>query len=160
MPASPYGGLIFAALAAVGGAVDSQTPVASSPQAAPAEIVLAADQTIMIDQVKAVCARREAEVISASADPAEGMSLHLALVDGAGNFVGNTPITISGQNLKGPEMRLRCRGDWLMLKMTPGAYTVTAEAHGLVRTREVKVPEYGRLRVALSVRDTRLAAAS
>ena len=158
--ASPYGGLILAALAAVGGTLESQAPVASATEAAASAIVLAADQTIVIDQVKAVCARRDAEIISAAADPASGTSLHLALVDGTGDFIADVPIMISGRNLKGPEMRLRCRGDWLMLKMMPGDYTVTAEADGLVRTRQVAVPEFGRIRATLSVRDTRLAAAS
>ena len=158
MPVSPYGGMIFAALAAVG-ALESpaQAPDTAS---APAEIVLAADQTIVVDEIRAICARRDAEVITASADPATGSSLHLALVDGGGNFISGAPITIAGRSLKGPPMRLRCRGDWLLLHVEPGDYTVKAEVDGLVRSRAIEVPDYGRVRVALSVRDTRRAEAS
>ena len=159
MPVSPYGGVIFAALAAAG-ALESQAPAPGAVPAEAAEIVLAADQTVMVDEIRAICARRDAEIVTASTDPATGSSLHLALVDGSGNFLSGVPMTIAGRGLNRPPMRLRCRGDWLMLKVQPGDYMIKAEVDGLVRHRSVEVPDYGRVRVALSVRDTKLAEAS
>ena len=147
MPVSPYGGIIFAALAAVGGAMESHDPIAL--ETAPA-LTLAGDESVTLDQVKAICARQEAEIITASADPASGTSLHLALVDRAGDFIAGDYIEISGQQLKGPQMRMRCRGDWLMMKLQPGHYTIKAEADGQIRTRDVEVPKDGRVRVALN----------
>jgi hypothetical protein len=146
MPVSPYGGILFASLAAIGGAAELES-AAQTP--APTEIVLTEDQSIELDQIRAICARREAEIISASADPAEGTSLHLALVDGHGNFRSDGVIQIA--DTRRQEMRLRCRGDWLMMQVKPGQYIIKAEATGRVETRAVKVPEYGRIRVALNM---------
>jgi hypothetical protein len=147
MPVSPYGGIIFAALAAVGGAMESHDPIAAD--ATPA-LTLAADESVTVDQVKAICAKEEAEIITASTDPASGTSLHLALVDSSGAFMAGEVIEISGQQLKAPHMRMRCRGDWLMMKLQPGHYTIKAEADGQVRTRDVDVPKDGRVRLALN----------
>lgn len=147
MPVSPYGGIVFAALAAVGGALESHDPIAAEN---PPALTLAADESATIQQIRAICARRDAEVISASADPATGTSLHLALVDQSGAFMAGDYIEISGQQLKSPKLRMRCRGDWLMMKLQPGHYKITAEADGEVRVRDVDVPKDGRVRVALN----------
>ena len=151
MPVSPYGGILFASLVALGGAAEVET-AASNPL--PAEIVLGADESVVLQNIKAICARKDAEVISASADPASGTSLHLALVDSHGNFRADGKIEIVGQQLLGPEMRLRCRGDWLMMQMKPGEYMIKAEIDGRQETRSVEVPRFGRVRVAMNMGDT------
>jgi hypothetical protein len=151
MPVSPYGGILFASLVAIGGAAEVET-AASNPM--PSEILLAADESVVLQNIKAICARKDAEVISASADPDRGTSLHLALVDSDGNFRADGLIGIAGQQLLGPEMRLRCRGDWLMMQMKPGEYMIKAEINGRQETRSVVVPRYGRVRVAMNMGDT------
>jgi hypothetical protein len=116
------------------------------------EVVLTAGETASIGQVKTICAGSDAELISARTDPASGTSLHLALVDHGGDFVDNaTIIMIDGPNLAQPRLRVRCRGDWLLMEMKPGPYTVMAFTSSGVRKRSVQVPKDARLRVTMVV---------
>jgi hypothetical protein len=140
--------MIFASLAVIGGVLEAE--VTAAP-AAPTEIVMDANQTIMLDEIRAICARRDAEVISASTDPSTGTSLHLALVDNQGNFLADGTIAVAGRKLLRPETRLRCRGDWLMMKVQPGEYVIKAELGGHSESRTVDVPRYGRVRVAMNM---------
>jgi hypothetical protein len=148
MPVSPYGGILFATLAAIGGAAEVQSVAAP---AVPNEIVLNADQSVVLQDIRAICARKESEIISASTDPDTGTSLHLAIVDEKGNFHSGGAIAIAGRELLKPEMRLRCRGDWLMMQMRPGEYMIKAELAGREKIRAVEVPEYGRVRIAVNM---------
>jgi hypothetical protein len=147
MPVSPYGGIIFAAFATVGGAFQAQTPAA--PQTV-SEITLAAEQSATVDNIRAVCAREDAEIISASADPAMGTTLHLAMVNNDGEFLEGGVVDIASKDLRVPHLRLRCRGEWLMMKIVPGHYTIRAEAGGELRERDIDVPNYGRVRMAMN----------
>jgi hypothetical protein len=154
MPISPYGGIIFAAFAAVGGALDAQPAAIPQSTGVPQptkEITLAADESATVDQIRAICARESAEIISASADPATGTSLHLALVNGQGDFLNGGLVEIAGKDIRSPHLRMRCRGEWLMLKLAPGSYTIRAEAGGEMRERSVDVPDYGRVRLAMNL---------
>jgi hypothetical protein len=147
MPISPYGGMIFASLAAIGGLLQAQVLAAPSN---PAEIILSEDQSVVLDEVRAVCANSDVEITKASADPSTGTSLHVALVDGRGNFRADGSVAIArGERRR--EMRLRCRGDWLMMNMRPGQYVIKAEVDGRLRTRTVDVPEFGRVRLAMNM---------
>jgi hypothetical protein len=152
MPISPYGGMIFAAFAAVGGALEAQPAAPEAAGTQPAkEITLAADESVTVDQIRAICARENAELISASADPSTGTTLHLAIVDGDGDFLNGGVVEIAGKDLRTPHLRMRCRGEWLMMKVVPGHYTIRAEAGGEMRERSVEVPDYGRVRVAMNL---------
>src|SRR4051812_48026487 len=117
MAGSLYGGMIFSAFAAGGGALEAQTP---APHSAVSEVALAADQSVTVGDIKAICAREDAEIISASADPASGTTLHLALVNNDGDFLDGGVVDIAGNDVRAPHLRLRCRGEWLMMKIVPG----------------------------------------
>src|SRR4051812_42223843 len=104
MPISPYGGVLFATLATIGGALDSQSSaVAPAPtEITPTEITLSADESATVGNIRAICAREDAEIISASADPATGTTLHLALVNKAGDFLDGGVVEIASKDLRVP----------------------------------------------------------
>jgi hypothetical protein len=144
MPVSPYGGMIFAALAAFGG-------VLQTGERTPAEIALGRGETEMLGGTAVLCAGagQEAGLGTAAQGEAAGYTLRLALVDGDGNFLPESRILVSRAG-GAVSLRLRCRADWLMLKLAPGSYTVTTDLNGERRVADVAVPREGRVRLALS----------
>jgi len=65
-----------------------------------------------------------------------------------GQFLGDTVVTLS----KGDEelASVSCGGPWVLFRLMPGAYSVTAETEGIKQTSKVTVREKGQARVVMS----------
>lgn len=64
-----------------------------------------------------------------------------------GQFLGNVSIAIvrEGQSL----VRVGCGGPWVLARLSPGPYTISADFEGQTTSQRVNVPESGQGRVIL-----------
>ena len=77
--------------------------------------------------------------------------LRIELVGRAGEYLGEALVSLA----KGsePVISVRCSGPWLLLKLPPGAYNVTAEVEGRKATSRANVAAAGQARVVLRFPD-------
>jgi hypothetical protein len=84
----------------------------------------------------------------ARADPRwSAYPLKVEVVGIQGQYLGETQVTVT----KGGEavVSVRCGGPWVLFKIEPGAYGVTAEVGGVSRSARVTVGARGQARVVL-----------
>ena len=74
--------------------------------------------------------------------------LKIELVGKDGQFLGETVVTLT----KGDEeiASVGCGGPWVLFRLMPGAYSVTAETEGIKQTNKVTVRDKGQTRVVMS----------
>ena len=73
--------------------------------------------------------------------------LRIEIAGRAGQYLGESEVTL----MKGGEAvaSVRCEGPWLLFKLEPGAYSVTAEIEGVSKSAKVTVSGKGQARVVL-----------
>jgi len=140
MPIAPYGGLILAGLAAMGGALNNE--VYARPVQGQAVQELVSGQETRIGSMAAFCTD------AATAGAQTNYTLHVAAANSEGAFLKNAVVDVAAPD--GTHLRLQCSDDWLLLRAPVGTYQlITATAHE-ERSETVDVPAYGRVRVAVS----------
>jgi hypothetical protein len=77
--------------------------------------------------------------------------LKVELVGRAGQYLGEAEVTLT----KGGEavISVRCAGPWVLFKLEPGAYSVTAEIEGATKTARVNVSGKGQARLIIRFPD-------
>jgi hypothetical protein len=73
--------------------------------------------------------------------------LRIELVGRAGVFLGQAEVTLS-QNDEAI-IGVQCGGPWLLLRLPPGAYNVTAVVQNVSKTGRVRVPATGQARLVI-----------
>ena len=73
--------------------------------------------------------------------------LRIELVGRAGEYLGAAEISLS-QNSEAV-ISVRCSGPWLLLRLPPGSYDVTASVENVSKTGRVTVPMTGQGRLVL-----------
>jgi len=112
----------------------------------PAPPALPFDSPVSMRAIEAVCTGVGAD---ARNDPRwPDFPLKIELVGKDGQFLGDTVVTLS----KGDEelASVSCGGPWVLFRLMPGAYSVTAETEGIKQTSKVTVREKGQARVVMS----------
>lgn len=107
------------------------------------------DSPVTMRDMEAVCTGIGAD---ARTDPRwPTYPLRIELVGRAGEYLGEALVTVS----KGGEAVIgaRCGGPWLLLKLPPGAYDVTAEVEGRSMMSRATVRATGQARVVLRFPD-------
>jgi len=103
------------------------------------------DRPMSMRAIEAVCTGISSE---ARADPRwAAYPLRIEVVGGAGEFLGEAQVTLS----QGDEAlaAVNCGGPWVLFKVMPGAYSVSAEIGGTTKTARVNVGGSGQARVVL-----------
>ena len=79
--------------------------------------------------------------------------LRIEVVGGGGEYLGDAQVTLS----KGDETlaAVNCGGPWVLFKVMPGAYGVSAEIGGITKTARVNVGGSAQARVVLRFSETR-----
>jgi len=115
---------------------------AQAQETAPA---LPFDSPISMREMEAVCTGVGADARNDPRWPA--YPLRIELVGRAGEYLGEAMISLT----KGsePVISVRCSGPWLLLKLPPGAYNVTAEVEGRTMTSRANVAAAGQALVVL-----------
>jgi hypothetical protein len=124
---------MVAMLASVANAQDTRTP--SFP----------VDQPMSMRAIEAVCTGITSD---ARADPRwAAYPLRIEFVGAGGEFLADAQVTLS----KGDEAlaAVNCSGSWVLFKVMPGAYSVSAEIAGVTKTSRVTVGANGQARVVL-----------
>jgi hypothetical protein len=124
---------LMAALAATAHAQETKTP--SFP----------IDTPMSMRAIEAVCTGISSD---ARADPRwAAYPLRIEVVGAGGEFLGDAQVTLS----KGDEAlaAVNCGGPWVLFKVMPGAYAVSAEVEGITKTARVNVAGSGQARVVL-----------
>jgi len=132
-------GAIFTALACTAQAQETAAPPPPLPF----------DSPVTMRDMEAVCTGIGAD---ARTDPRwPTYPLRIELVGRAGEYLGEALVTVS----KGGEAVIgaRCGGPWLLLKLPPGAYDVTAEVEGRTMKSRATVGATGQARVVLRFPD-------
>ena len=73
--------------------------------------------------------------------------LRIELVGRAGEFLGQAEVTLT-QNDEAI-LSARCGGPWLLIRLPPGAYDVTAQVENVTKSGRVTVPATGQGRLIL-----------
>ncbi len=73
--------------------------------------------------------------------------LRIELVGRAGEFLGQAEVTLTQNNEA--VIGVRCGGPWLLLRLPPGAYEVSAQVENVTKTGRVTVPMTGQGRLVL-----------
>ncbi len=73
--------------------------------------------------------------------------LRIELVGRAGEYLGAAEVSLS-QNAEAI-ISVRCSGPWLLLRLPPGNYDVTASVENISKTSRVTVPMTGQGRLVL-----------
>ena len=107
------------------------------------------DSPISMREMEAVCTGVGADARNDPRWPT--YPLRIELVGRAGEYLGEALISLT----KGsePVISVRCSGPWLLLKLPPGAYNVTAEVEGRTMTSRANVAATGQARVVLRFAD-------
>jgi hypothetical protein len=103
------------------------------------------DSPVSMREMEAVCTGIGAD---ARNDPRwQAYPLRIELVGRAGEYLGEALVSL----MRGDEaiISVRCRGPWLLLKLAPGAYNVTAEVENVSKTAPATVPATGQARVVI-----------
>ena len=104
------------------------------------------DSPVSMRAIEAACTGVGAD---ARNDPRwKDFPLKIELVGKDGQFLGETVVTLT----KGDEeiASVSCGGPWVLFRLMPGAYTVTAETEGVKQTNKVTVRDKGQARVVMS----------
>ncbi len=123
--------------------------LAGAAQAQETAPVLPFDSPISMREMEAVCTGIGADARNDPRWPA--YPLRIELVGRAGEYLGEASVSVS----KGGEsvISVRCNGPWLLLKLPPGAYNVTAEVEGRTMNSRANVAAAGQARVVLRFPD-------
>ncbi len=123
--------------------------LAGAAQAQETAPVLPFDSPISMREMEAVCTGIGADARNDPRWPA--YPLRIELVGRAGEYLGEASVSVS----KGGEsvISVRCNGPWLLLKLPPGAYNVTAEVEGRTMNSRANVAATGQARVVLRFPD-------
>jgi hypothetical protein len=103
------------------------------------------DKPMSMRAIEAVCTGITSD---ARADPRwAAYPLRIEVVGPGGEFLGDAQVTLS----KGDEAlaAVNCGGPWVLFKVMPGAYGVSAEVQGVTKTARVNVSGSGQSRVVL-----------
>ena len=103
------------------------------------------DTPMSMRAIEAVCTGISSD---ARADPRwAAYPLRIEVVGAGGEFLGDAQVTLS----KGDEAlaAVNCGGPWVLFKVMPGAYGVSAEVQGVTKTARVNVAGSGQARVVL-----------
>ena len=120
-------------LAAAANAQDTNTP--SFPM----------DTPMSMRAIEAVCTGITADT---RADPRwSAYPLRIEVVNAGGEYLADAQVTLS----KGDEAlaAVNCAGPWVLFKVMPGAYTVSAEISGVTKNARATVGGSGQARVVL-----------
>jgi hypothetical protein len=103
------------------------------------------DSPVSMRAMEAVCTGIGAD---ARNDPRwAAYPLRIELVGRAGVFLGQAEVTLS-QNDEAI-IGVQCGGPWLLLRLPPGAYNVTAVVQNVSKTGRVRVPATGQARLVI-----------
>lgn len=106
---------------------------------------LAFDAPTRIDNIEVVCSGVGS---TARADPrwaAYPLKVEIAGTDG--QYLGNVALVIEREGAR--VLNLHCAGPWILARLTPGAYTVTATFEGANASGNVNVSAGGQARLTL-----------
>ena len=109
------------------------------------------DKPMSMRAIEAVCTGITSD---ARADPRWGAyPLRIEVVDAGGKFLGDALVTLS----KGDEAlaTVNCGGPWVLFKVMPGVYTVSAEIAGVTKSAPANVGASGQQRVVLRFTDAK-----
>jgi hypothetical protein len=103
------------------------------------------DSPVSMRAMEAVCTGIGAD---ARNDPRwPSYPLRIELVGRAGEFLGQAEVSLAQNNEA--VISVRCGGPWLLLKLPPGAYDVSAQVENVTKTGRVTVPATGQGRLVL-----------
>ncbi|GEM_PF-4353460 len=78
-----------------------------------------------------------------------GLPVKFSLVGGYGQWLGNETLTVSGRN-GGQDISVKCSGPWVLMRLDPGRYTVTADVPDAgTKTVSFSVPSSGSREVTI-----------
>lgn len=130
-------GLVFAASGAGVHAQANKTPA------------FPMDRPMTMRAIEAVCTGISSD---ARNDPRwASYPLKIEMVGASGEFLGDAQVTLS----KGDEAiaSINCGAPWVLFKLMPGAYSVSAEIEGVSKSAKVNVAVTGQARVILRFTD-------
>ena len=103
------------------------------------------DSPVSMRAMEAVCTGIGAD---ARIDPRwPSYPLRIELVGRAGEFLGQASVTLTQNNEA--IISVRCGGPWLLMRLPPGAYDVSAQVENVTKTGRVTVPATGQGRLVL-----------
>jgi hypothetical protein len=103
------------------------------------------DSPVSMRAMEAVCTGIGAD---ARNDPRwPSYPLKIELVGRAGEYLGQAEVTLTRNNEA--VIGVRCGGPWLLLRLPPGAYDVSAQVENVTKTGRVTVPMTGQGRLVL-----------
>jgi hypothetical protein len=150
MHITTYGSIVFAAMAAAGGAL--QAGQAAEP-AREFAVVAGAPATVAGVQTLCIPAEQIGLLANAGKNALDSYTLRVAVLDSSGNFLPQTHIELVPDQADAIPLRVRCDADWLLLQVKPGQYTIRAEQSGQMRFATVDIPKSGHVRLALTLGD-------
>ncbi len=103
------------------------------------------DSPVSMRQMEAVCTGIGADARNDPRWPT--YPLRIELVGRAGEYLGQASVTLT-QNSEAI-ISVRCGGPWLLMRLPPGAYDVTAQVEDVTKTGRVTVPATGQGRIVL-----------
>ena len=128
----------FAAAALMAAVTGAQAQDTSAPP-------LPFDSPVSMRAMEAVCTGIGAD---ARNDPRwPSYPLRIELVGRAGEFLGQAEVSLSQNNEA--VISVRCGGPWLLLRLPPGVYDVSAQVETVTKTGRVTVPATGQGRLVL-----------
>jgi hypothetical protein len=103
------------------------------------------DSPVSMRQMEAVCTGIGADARNDPRWPT--YPLRIELVGRAGEYLGQASVTLTQNNEA--VISVRCGGPWLLMRLPPGAYDVSAEVENVTKTGRVTVPATGQGRIVL-----------
>ena len=98
------------------------------------------DQVSTVNGVETVCSGIGKG--DETSPPSNGYPVKFEMVGGYGQWLGNERLTISGNGMQ--DISVQCSGPWVLMKLNPGNYSVTADVPGAgSKTQKVTVPATG-----------------
>jgi len=103
------------------------------------------DSPVSMRQMEAVCTGIGADARNDPRWPT--YPLRIELVGRAGEYLGQALVSLTQNNEA--VISVRCGGPWLLMRLPPGAYDVSAEVENVTKTGRVTVPATGQGRIVL-----------
>ena len=103
------------------------------------------DSPVSMRQMEAVCTGIGADARNDPRWPT--YPLRIELVGRAGEYLGQALVSLTQNNEA--IISVRCGGPWLLMRVPPGAYDVSAEVENVTKTGRVTVPATGQGRIVL-----------
>ena len=103
------------------------------------------DSPVSMRQMEAVCTGIGADARNDPRWPT--YPLRIELVGRAGEYLGQALVSLTQNNEA--IISVRCGGPWLLMKVPPGAYDVSALVENVTKTGRVTVPATGQGRIVL-----------